>query len=344
MKETLRRLVETFGPSGHEQKVRALILQEIAGLVDEVRSDALGNLIALKRGDGSGSRVMLAAHMDEIGVMVSYIDEKGFVRVQPVGGVSPLLEVGGRVLFDNGTVGVISYEKLTGGEQVPGMDKLFLDVGATGRASCPVKLGDTACFLQPMVEVGGHWTAKAMDDRVGCAVLIETLRALPRTPHDCYFVFSAQEEVGARGATTAAFGIAPEVGLAVDVTLCGDTPEPAVRMAISLDAGPAIKVKDGGMLATLWVKEWMMDTAQAEGIPYQLEVLPGGSTDARAMQTSRGAFRAVVCPSPAGMCIRRRRRSVPRTSPTQSSSWWPCLVGRCHADGHWPEGASPCRP
>lgn len=287
MKETLRRLVETFGPSGHEQKVRALILHEIAGRVDEVRSDTMGNLIALKRGDGSGRRVMLAAHMDEIGVMVSYIDTKGFVRVHPVGGVSPLLEVGGRVLFDNGTVGVISYEKLTGGEQVPSMEKLYIDVGAASREACPVGLGDTACFLQPMVEAGGHWSAKAMDDRVGCAVLIETLRGLERTPHDCYFVFSTQEEVGTRGATTAAFGIAPEVGLAVDVTLAGDTPEPAVRMAVSLDGGPAIKVKDGGMLATPWVKEWMLDTAQADGLPYQLEVLPGGTTDARAIQTSR---------------------------------------------------------
>ncbi len=287
MTEILRRLVEAFGPSGHEAAVRSLIRQELAGLADEMRTDALGNLIALKRGDGTGRRVMLAAHMDEIGVMASYIDEKGFVRVQPLGGVSPLLEVGGRVLFESGTVGVVSFEKLTGGEQVPPMDKLFVDVGAGSRETCPVKLGEAACFLQPMVAVGGHLTAKAMDDRVGCAILIETLRRLPRTPHDCYVVFTAQEEVGTRGAATAAFGIAPEVGIAVDVTLAGDTPEPAVRMAVCLDAGPAIKVKDAGMLATPWVKDWMIDTAQAEGIPYQLEVLPGGTTDARAIQTAR---------------------------------------------------------
>jgi endoglucanase len=287
MKETLRRLVEAFGPSGHEGMVRSVILGELSGLVTEVRTDALGNLIALKRGDGTGRRVMLAAHMDEIGVMASYIDEKGFVRVQPLGGVSPLLEVGGRVLFENGTVGVVSHEKLSPGEQVPPIDKLFVDVGAASRQSCPVKLGDAACFLQPMVEAGGHFTAKAMDDRVGCAVLVEALRNLPRTPHDCFFVFSSQEEVGTRGAMTAAFGIGPEVGIAVDVTLAGDTPEPAVRMAVALDAGPAIKVKDGGMLATAWVKDWMVDTAQAEGLPYQMEVLPGGTTDARAIQTTR---------------------------------------------------------
>jgi len=287
MNDILRSLVESFGPSGHEDTVRSLIAAQIAGAVDEVRTDALGNLIALKRGDGTGHRIMLAAHMDEIGVMASYIDEKGFVRVQPIGGVSPLLEVGGRVLFANGVVGVISYEKLAAGEQVPPMDKLFVDVGATSRQDCPVALGDPACFLQPLCAVGGHLTAKAMDDRVGCAVLIEAVRHLGKTPHECCFVFSSQEEVGTRGAMTAAFGIAPDVGVAVDVTLAGDTPEPAVRMAVALDAGPAIKVKDGGMLATPWVKDWMVDTASSEGLPYQLEVLPGGTTDARAIQTSR---------------------------------------------------------
>ena len=287
MNDILRSLVEAFGPSGHEHVVRALIAEQIAGAADEVRTDALGNLIALKRGDGTGHRIMLAAHMDEIGVMASYIDEKGFVRVQPIGGVSPLLEVGGRVLFANGTVGVVSYEKLAPGEQVPPIDKLYVDVGASSRQDCPVRLGDAACFLQPLVTVGGHLTAKAMDDRIGCAVLLETVRALGTTPHECCFVFSSQEEVGTRGAMTAAFGVAPDIGLAVDVTLAGDTPEPAVRMAVALDAGPAIKVKDGGMLATPWVKDWMIDTALSEGLPHQLEVLPGGTTDARAIQTSR---------------------------------------------------------
>jgi len=287
MKNTIRKLVETFGPSGHEHTVRTVLKAMIDGKVDDLQADALGNLIVLKKGDGSGKRIMLAAHMDEIGLIVSYIDDKGFVRVQPLGGVNPMLEVGGRVLFENGTVGVISYEKLTGGAHVPSMDKLYVDVAATSRHDCPVALGDTGCFLQPMVAVGGHLTSKAMDDRVGCAVLVETLKALKSTPHDCYFVFSSQEEVGTRGAMTAAFGIAPDVGLAVDVTLSGDTPEPAVRMAISLDAGPAIKVKDGGMLATPWVKDWMIDTATAEGLPYQLEVLSGGTTDARAIQTTR---------------------------------------------------------
>jgi endoglucanase len=253
---------------------------------DDMRVDAMGSLIVRKRGDGSGKRIMLSAHMDEIGVIVSYIDEKGFVRVQPIGGVNPMLEVGGRVQFENGIVGVVSYEKLNGNTQ-PGIDKLFVDVAATSREDCPVKLGDMACFLQPMVEVGNHLTSKAMDDRIGCAILVETLRQLGDTPHEVIVVFSTQEEVGLRGATAAAFGVEPEVGIAVDVTLSPDTPEPGIKMAIGLDQGPAIKIKDGGMIATPWVKDWMIDTAEAKGIPYQLEVLVGGTTDARAMQTTR---------------------------------------------------------
>ncbi len=292
MKDTIKKLVEAFGPSGYEDQVRAVIKQEIAGLVDEVRVDALGNLIALKKGSGGGKKIMLSAHMDEIGVIASYIDEKGFVRVGAIGGVRTLYEVMGRVQFANGTVGVIGVEKMDDPNKVPPMDKLFVDVGATSREDCPVKVGDVACFLRPMVEMGDKLVSKAMDDRIACAVLIGTLRELSslhdaESPHDLYFVFSSQEEVGLRGATTSAYGIAPDLGLAVDVTLAPDTPEPAIKMAVELGKGPAIKVKDGGMLATPWVKDWMIATAEKNGIPYQLEVLLGGTTDARAIQTTR---------------------------------------------------------
>ncbi len=292
MKDTIKKLVEAFGPSGHEDQVRALIRDEIEGLVDEMRVDALGNLIAFKKGSGGGKRIMLSAHMDEIGVIASYVDEKGFVRIGPIGGVRTLYEVMGRVQFENGTIGVIGVTKMDNANAVPSMSKLFVDVGASSREDCPVRVGDAANFMRPMVETGGHLTAKAMDDRIACAVLIQTLRELASSPHDLYFVFSVQEEVGLRGATTSAFGIAPDVGLAVDVTLCPDTPEPAIKMAIALDKGPAIKVKDGGMLATPWVKTWMIDTAEKKGIPYQLEVLIGGTTDARAIQTTQAGVPA----------------------------------------------------
>jgi tetrahedral aminopeptidase len=292
MKDTIRRLVEAWGPSGAEHRVRALIEQEITGLADTIHTDALGNLIALKKGSGGGSKVMLSAHMDEIGVIVSWIDEKGFVRINPIGGVRPLYEVMGRVEFENGTVGVIGMEKMEKPDQVPPFEKLYVDVGASSREDCPVQIGDFGNFCRSMVETGDHLTSKAMDDRIGCAVLIQAMRDLDATPHDVYFCFSSQEEVGLRGATTGAFGISPDVGIAVDVTGAGDTPEPQLKMATELGAGPAIKVKDGGMLATPWVKEWMVRTAEANDIPYQLEVLAGGTTDARAIQTTQAGIPA----------------------------------------------------
>jgi len=292
MRDTIKKLVEAWGPSGVEHRVRALIQQEISGLADTIRTDALGNLIALKKGSGSGSKVMLSAHMDEIGVIVSWIDEKGFVRVNPVGGVRPLYEVMGRVAFENGTVGVIGMEKMEKPDQVPPIEKLYVDVGATSREDCPVQIGDLGSFVRPMIEMGDRLTAKAMDDRIGCAVLVQALRDLGASPHDIYFVFSSQEEVGLRGAMTSAFGISPDVGIAVDVTRAGDTPEPQSKMATQLGAGPAIKVKDGGMLATPWVKEWMVRTAEGNNIPYQLEVLSGGTTDARAIQTTQAGIPA----------------------------------------------------
>jgi endoglucanase len=295
MKETIRALVEEFGPSGAEGRVRAVIRKQIEGLADEVTVDTMGNLIAFKKGS-SGYKIMLSAHMDEIGVIVGYIDEKGFLRVNPVGGVRPHYELMGRVLFENGTVGVIGADKLGGDPAHLSMDKLYVDVGASSREDCPVKVGEVGCFLRSMVEVGGHLTSKAMDDRIGCAVMVQALRDLSARPepplNDVYFVFSTQEEVGLRGATTSAYGIVPDVGIALDVTLTGDTPETPFKMAVSLDEGPAIKVKDGGMLATPWVKEWMIDVAEANEIPYQLEVLPGGTTDARAIQTTQAGIAA----------------------------------------------------
>lgn len=292
MKDTIKKLVEAWGPSGAEHRIRALIEGEIDGLADETRTDALGNLIALKKGDGSGKKVMLSAHMDEIGVIVSWVDEKGFLRINPIGGVRPLYEVMGRIAFENGTIGVIGIEKMEKPDQVPPFEKLYVDVGASSREDCLVQVGDFGSFVRPMVEAGGHLTSKAMDDRIGCAVLIQTLRELDSSPHDVYFCFSSQEEVGLRGAMTGAFGIAPDVGIAVDVTRAGDMPEPQEKIATQLDKGPAIKVKDGGMLATPWVKEWMIRAAEANDIPYQLEVLAGGTTDARAIQTTQAGIPA----------------------------------------------------
>jgi endoglucanase len=289
MIETIKKLVEAYGPSGSEDQVRALIRGEIEELVDELRVDAVGNLIARKgeKTDG-GLTVMLAAHTDEIGLMVNYIDEKGFARFTPIGGLYPHTLVGNRVRFADGTVGVIHMEGGIGASRgkSPDIKKMYVDVGATGRDDAPVKVGDAAGFSRSMARVGDRLIAKSMDDRIGCAVLIATLRQLPATPHAVYFVFSVQEEVGLMGARTSAYGIDPDLGIAVDVTDTGDTPE-ATPMAVALGDGPAVKIKDARMLSHPAVKDLMVARAEAAQIPYQLEVLRGGTTDASVIQVAR---------------------------------------------------------
>ena len=292
MTDIIRRLVECYGPSGSESAVRDLIRSELeaSGVLKRTGSrvsvDALGNLSVLRKGSGGGKRVMLAAHMDEIGIVVSHVDEKGFLRFSNIGGLRPLNLNGSRVRFADGTVGVIGLEKLDEPAKLPGLERFYLDIGAKDKASVRVKVGDTACFFRPFEEVGGRLVSKAMDDRVGCAVLLQVLRDLGDSPHDVHAVFTVQEEVGLRGATTSGFGVDPEVAIAVDVTDTGDTPE-CSPMAVHLGKGPAIKVRDSGMLAHVGVKDWLVRTAEGAGIPFQLEVLDRGTTDAKAIQTSR---------------------------------------------------------
>lgn len=297
MKELLQKLTETYGPSGSEEQIRAVITTQLDGLVDEHRVDALGNLIAVKRGTGAGLKIMVAAHMDEIGVIVTHVDKKGFLRFLPVGGINPLTLLGSRVVFANGVVGAIGVEKLESRKEAPAIDKFYVDVGATSPDDAPVKIGDAAAFVRPLVQAGPRWCAKAMDDRVGCAVILEMLHRLKTFPHELYAVFTIQEEVGLRGAQTSAFGLDPDMALAVDVTLTGDTPE-TTTMAVELGKGPAIKVKDSGMLAHPGVKDLLVRTAKEENIPYQLEVLSGGTTDAMAIQVTRSGIPAGVVSIP----------------------------------------------
>ncbi len=292
MKELIKKLVEAYGPSGHETQVRDLIADLIRGHVDEMRTDNLGNLIALRKGEGGGKRIMVAAHMDEIGLIVTYVDKKGFLRFGTVGGVFPIATIGGRVRFANGAIGVIGWEKwLQPSAERPTLEELFLDVGAVPGSQPPVGVGDVASFDRPFVDMGQRLVAKAMDDRIGCAVVVQTLLDLKTTPNDVYFVFTVQEEVGLRGAWVSAFGVEPEVGIAVDVTKTGDTPE-AHPMSVELGSGPAIKVMDSAVLVHPGVKNWMIRTAQELGIKYQLEVLEAGGTDTAAIQRTRGGIPA----------------------------------------------------
>jgi putative aminopeptidase FrvX len=292
MRELIRKLVEAYGPSGVEDQIRAVIRAEVEPLADELRVDPLGSLVVRKQGSGEGQRIVLSAHMDEIGVMVTYVDEQGFARLTAIGGARTLTCVGNRVAFADGTIGVIGVEeKRDDVSRVPKFDQLYIDVGATGRDDCPVRVGDAAVFVRPFASQGTRLIAKAMDDRIGCAVLIETLRRLENTPHDVYFVFSTQEETTLSGARTSTYAIDPDLAIAVDVTKTGDRPE-SLPMAVALGKGPAVKVKDGKMIAHPMVRDLMVQRAKAANIPYQMEVLTRGTTDAAAMQLVRGGVPA----------------------------------------------------
>jgi len=292
MKSLIKSLVETTGPSGYEAAVRDLIRREVEGSADSVSVDPLGSLFVRKgtKKDG-GLRIMLSAHMDEIGVMVTHVDENGYVRFTNIGGVYPRNCIGGRVIFTNGTRGVIYTERMENPGQMPSLDKLFIDVGVESRDECPVKVGDVAAFDRPFMELGNRLVSKAMDDRIACAVQIEALRRIKNTPHELIFVFSVQEEVGLRGATAAGFSADPDLGISVDVTLTGDTPK-GVKMDVALGKGPAIKVRDGRMLSDKRVIDLMIASAEKQNMPYQLEVLEGGTTDAAAIQLARAGVPA----------------------------------------------------
>jgi endoglucanase len=294
MKQLLKALTETFGPSGYEDEVRKLILKEVKPLADEVRVDALGNLIVRKKPAANSKnpkRIMLAAHMDEIGVIASHIDRKGFVRFTNVGGTFGKYTLGARVRFMNGVTGVVGYDRLEQVDTALPINKMYIDVGATKKEDCPVKVGDFAAFERSYMEIGDRLVAKSMDDRSGVVVLIETLRAIKSTANDLYFVFTTQEEVGVRGAGAAAYGIDPEIGIAIDVTSTGDTPA-SLKMVMELGKGPCVKFRDPGMLSDPRVIHWMITTAEKSKIPYQREVLLVGSTDARQIQISRSGVMA----------------------------------------------------
>ncbi len=289
MKELLKKLTETFSPSGYESAIREVIQAEIKSLADEIRTDALGNLIARKgpsKPNKDAKKIMIAAHMDEIGIIATHVDEKGFVRFTNLGGVYPQMLMGSRVRFANGTAGVIHTEPLERASDSPAIDKMFIDVGAASNKNHPIKIGDVAAFDRPFLDWGDRLVAKSMDDRIGCLVAIEAMRALKNTPHEVYFVFTTQEEVGTRGAETSAYGIDPDFGFSIDVTAWGDTPN-RKGFEMYLGKGPGIKIKDGGMLSDPRIVDWMINTAEKHKIPYQREVLLAGTTDARAMQLVR---------------------------------------------------------
>lgn len=285
MKALLKRLTDSCSPAGNESEIQRVIQEEVKGYVDEIRKDHLGNLIAVKR--GGGKKIQLAAHMDEIGVIITFIDEKGFLRFSNIGGLSPYILLGQRARFTNGLIGVFGAEKLDSIKDLR-IDKMFIDIGASSKeeAEEKVSVGMSASIFHEFSDLGERVAAKALDNRVGCLVLIEALKRVKAPKNDLFCVFTVQEEVGLRGAKTSAFGIDPDLGIAIDVTLTGDTPE-APKMAVALGKGVAIKVKDLSVITHAGVKEHLVKLAKEHSVPYQLEVLTWGGTDAGAIHLTR---------------------------------------------------------
>ncbi len=289
MFELIRNLTGKFGVSGNEEEVRSFIKGEIEKYVDTVEVDALGSLIAVKK--GTGKKIMVAAHMDEIGIMATYIDDKGFIRFSDIGWVSQFYLLGQRVRFKNGAVGAVFYEEKLDELKNLKLSNMYVDIGAKSKeeAEKRVKIGETAVVLGDAVIDGDMIISKALDDRAGCAVLIKAIQNLPQTDNEIYFVFTVQEELGLRGAKTAAYRIAPDIAIAVDVTSTGDTPE-CIPMEVKCGSGPAIKIKDRSVICHPDVKRLLEDSARSLDIPFQYEVLESGGSDAGAIHMSIGGI------------------------------------------------------
>ncbi|HUN23195.1 MAG TPA: M42 family metallopeptidase, partial [Anaerolineales bacterium] len=288
--EKLQKLTALSAPTGQEHVVRSYLTAEIEKLGYISQVDRLGNL-TVTTGTPNAPHLLLVAHMDEIGVIVSHVDKRGFCYLQPLGGISTTILIGCRVQFANGVQGVIHNEGT--GYRTPGsFDEIYVDVGATSASDCPLQVGDIAGYVSPLQRVGNtRATGKSIDDRVGCLILLEALANAKNSPWQVTFAWSVQEEIGVRGAGALAFAVDPQVALSVDVTRTGDVPE-TTRMAVRLGGGPAIKLRDAGMIADSRVVQAMQESAQAHGIPFQREILANGSTDARAVQISRGGVLA----------------------------------------------------
>ena len=306
--DLLRRLCETPGISGREDRVREVVVSELRPLVDELRVDALGNVVALKR--GRGPRVMVAAHLDEIGFFVKHIDDRGFLRLQPVGGFDARTLVAQRVLvhgFDGRVYrGAMQpaakpIHLLKPKEIKPAkLDELFVDVGLpVERVNAGIEVGDMVTLDRALEEVGTCVLSKALDDRVGVFVMIEALRIAAGSSAEIVAVATTQEEVGLRGAQTAAFDAQPDVAVALDVTLAVDTPGADPEVAVTrLGRGVAVKVMDSSHIGHPKLVRHLRDVAEANAIPYQLEILPRGGTDAGAMQLTRTGCAAVTLSVP----------------------------------------------
>lgn len=283
---TLKRLCLTSSVSGREDKIRDEIKNIITPLVDEVSTDALGNLIALKKGRGN-KKIMLCAHMDEIGFIVNFIEENGMVRVGTLGGIRLAAASYTMLISDKGVKGALCANADAKPADYKN-DVMYIDIGAQSKREAEryVSIGDTFVCAPSLTRLcGSRVCGRPIDDRVGCLALLEIAERLSGISTDAsiYYVFSVQEEVGCRGSKPATFAIAPDIALCFDVTATGDTPN-ATPMACSVGKGVAVKVKDNSVICHSGLVSELCDIAKSEKIPYQREVLTFGGTDTSSMQ------------------------------------------------------------
>lgn len=284
--ELIQTLSSAHGPSGDEADIRNILSELASPMADEVAWDTMGNLIVHRK--GPGSKVMLAAHMDSIGFIVTHIEKEGFLRMGKLGGISPKEAVYTPIRFKNGVRGVVVPEEKADFGKLK-LDECYIDIGARDeeQAKKLVQVGDTAvydsrCFLQ-----GSGVISPCLDNRISCAVLLAVLERIQTSANDLYFVFTSQEEVGLRGAKTAAWAVDPDWAIAVDVTDVDDTPGSKRSGTVQLGKGAAVKVMDSSIICHPEVVAKLEGLAQVQGISVQRDIMRGGGTDAGAIHTTR---------------------------------------------------------
>jgi tetrahedral aminopeptidase len=310
----LKQLSEARGVSGDEAAVRDILAKVVRPKADALRTDTIGNLIALKKGDGSTPlRVMVAAHMDEVGLMIMGADSNGFLRFRPVGGIDPRVLPAKRVIVGKdkvpGIIGVKPVHLTQASERrnVLQIDQLYVDIGAKTKdeALGVAPLGCYASFDTPfsyLADTGesgttGRVAGKALDDRAGCFAIAGLLDR--QWPFDLHVTFTVQEEVGLRGARVAAYSIDPTLAVVVEGTVCDDSPrEDDVSPTTRLGAGPAISVADSSMIADKRLVDLLIEAAEADGIPYQVKQPMVGGTDAGAIHLQREGIPVVAVAAP----------------------------------------------
>jgi endoglucanase len=291
----LKKITELPGAPGFENEIRKFVSNEILGLCDSQRIDALGNLIAFRKGNQE-KKVMVAAHMDEISFIVSHVEEDGFIRFLPLGGFDPKTLVAQRVIIHSeegdimGVMGCkpIHVMKPEERKKMPDLEDFYIDTGyPKEKVEKLISKGDPITRERQLIEMGDCINSKSLDNRISVYILIEMLRSIKgkKLPYDLHAVFSVQEEVGLRGAMTASSGIDPDFGIVLDVTLANDMPGAQPHeMVTKLGFGTAIKVLDGSVISDQRMVKYLKELANKEKIDYQMELLPAGGTDGAAMQ------------------------------------------------------------